>query len=82
MSKKHSRWFNALTLALITLTLLAGCSSATSANNKPASTIAAGQSNPASTQVVLPSTGGQDGPNKSVTLLETGSSLLYPLFSA
>jgi phosphate transport system substrate-binding protein len=82
MSKKHSRWFNALTLALITLTLLAGCSSATSANNKPASTIAAGQSNPASTQIVLPSTGGQDGPNKSVTLLETGSSLLYPLFSA
>ena len=82
MSKKHSPWFNALTLAVIALTLLAGCSSAASANNVPNSTTAAGQSNPASTQAVLPLTGRQKGLNKPVTLLETGSSLLYPLFNA
>lgn len=82
MSKKHSRWFSALTAAIIGLTLLAGCSSAASTNPAPTGANGAGQTTSAGTQVVLPSTGGQNGPSKPVTLLETGSSLLYPLFSA
>jgi phosphate transport system substrate-binding protein len=86
MSKKHSLWFSALASAVMTLTLLAGCSSAASTNTIPTSTVDSAQSsptsNPASTQAVLPATGGQNGPSKPVTLLETGSSLLYPLFSA
>jgi phosphate transport system substrate-binding protein len=82
MSNKHSLWFNALTVAILALTVLSGCSSTASANSGPNSTTVSGQSNPTATPAVLPSTGGQSGPSKAVTLLETGSSLLYPLFSA
>ncbi|MCL4562243.1 MAG: phosphate ABC transporter substrate-binding protein PstS [Chloroflexi bacterium] len=64
-----------LIIATLLATLLAGCAP-TSTTQTPTET------QPAAGSTSVPVTGGQGNPASPVTLLETGSSLLYPLFSA
>ncbi len=75
MSKSRFLQRSAPAFILLAVFVLSACSSPSSTQSTPAA-----GSTPASTG--LPSTGGLGNPSKPVSLLETGSSLLYPLFSA
>ncbi len=79
---KRFRMLNVLGIGGLALILLAGCASAPAAGSISAATAGSAQSGSATSPTALPGTGGGANPTKPVTLLETGSSLLYPLFNA
>ncbi len=72
--------YKMLVFAITAAVLLSSCAVAAATNPQATS---AGQSPQASatSQTGIPVTGGGANPDKPVTLLETGSSLLYPLFN-
>ncbi len=79
MKSKRSFGMRFYTLALLAALALSGCAVGKTSNGQsttPQATPAA-----AGTQSNLPVTGGSGNPSQPVTLLETGSSLLYPLFN-
>ncbi len=79
----HAIGGKALAATVFVAILLSGCAVGGSVNpTAPATTTGATQpATAAGTQAGLPSTGSLQNPSRPVTVLETGSSLLYPLFN-
>ena len=77
MSQLHSFGMKIISAAALAALLLTGCAVNGQTNRVPTQAPVAG----ATSQSNLPVTGEVGNPSQPVTLLETGSSLLYPLFN-
>lgn len=79
MSSKRSQWSRFYSLVLLAALALSGCAVGKSNNGQSVTP----QSSPAAaeTRPNLPVTGSSGNPSTPITLLETGSSLMYPLFN-
>ncbi len=83
MRQRQSIWIKGMALALLAAVLISGCAVGKTTGgqaNTPAPTSASGSAASSTTQNV-PVTGKPGNPTKPVMLLETGSSLMYPLFN-
>ncbi len=81
MKALHVTRFKVLILATLAAVVLSSCAVAAATSPQPASASQSPQAS-ATAQTGIPITGGGTNPSQPVTILETGSSLLYPLFNA